>query len=85
MFLSSDVFPYGIYMLAYEQILTSLRKIQEVATPTAVEAANQNNRSEMLITVIAGSVAGKFFLKVFSFVLYYLYFRIVIMGSGHPI
>ncbi|GAB0090661.1 solute carrier family 25 member 45 [Sergentomyia squamirostris] len=57
-----DIFPYGIYMLAYEQILEilgSMAYVQEQRQRNAKKnLTSVNNRLELTLTTIAGSIAG---------------------------
>lgn len=55
---NSDVFPYGIYMLTYEHVTRQLGNLQIFR-----EKRTQINNSqfEMIVTVTAGALAGKFF------------------------
>ncbi|XP_055683335.1 solute carrier family 25 member 45 isoform X1 [Lutzomyia longipalpis] len=57
-----DIFPYGIYMLAYEQILNMLGCLPYVQEKRQQNAAKKltsvNSNLELTLTTIAGSIAG---------------------------
>ncbi|XP_055699424.1 solute carrier family 25 member 45 [Phlebotomus papatasi] len=57
-----DIFPYGIYMLAYEQILNimgCLPYIQEQRRRNAeMKLTSVNSNLELMLTTVSGSIAG---------------------------
>lgn len=53
MAIGRDVFPYGIYMLTYEHVTNTLAHLLGEPRRTS------RNSADMMITVIAGAVAGE--------------------------
>lgn len=57
-----DIFPYGIYMLAYQHILEMLGETDLVRDERKANKLNNNNsvnnNLELIITSICGAVAG---------------------------
>lgn len=60
--MNRDIFPYGIYMLAYQHILEILGETDLVRDERKSNKLNNNNsvnnNVELIITSICGAVAG---------------------------
>lgn len=73
-------------MLAYEQILTSTRALVHLQSSENSTNNVLNGRTEMFITIVAGSLAGlKFITMGGGTFAHFPYFRSTFMGFGYSL